>query len=85
MQDYGNYNKKMIYKNRQQGIVTQKDYSKTILLTPQGFKDNSHLLQVVTIPPKTKQHLHFHKTHTQVYYILEREAVIIFNNEEILA
>ena len=86
MQDFGNCNKRMIYKDKQQGIVvTQKDYSKTILLTPQDFKDTGHLLQVVTIPPHTKQRLHFHKIQTEVYYILEGEAGIICNEKEILA
>lgn len=86
MQDSGNYNKKMIYKNKQQGIVvTQKDYSKTVLLTPRDFKDGGHLLQVVTIPRHTKQRLHFHKIQTEVYYILEGKAGIICNGKEILA
>jgi len=76
----------MIYKSAKQGQnIQQKDYSKDILLSLDDFKDKKHLLQVVTIPPRTKQRLHFHKTQTEVYYVLEGEAIISINGEEVVA
>jgi len=67
------------------GIIKKKDYSKRIIFTREDFEEEGHLLQVVTIPPKTKQRSHFHKVQTEVFYILEGEALIYINDKEYLA
>lgn len=56
--------------------VQEKDYSKTIIFSTDDFDEEGHLLQVVAVPPRTKQRLHLHREQTEVFYILEGEAVI---------
>lgn len=62
-------------------VITSKDYSKEILFTASDLPGKGHLLQIVTIPPNTKQRLHFHDYQTEVFYILEGECSIYFNEE----
>jgi quercetin dioxygenase-like cupin family protein len=56
--------------------VQEMDYSKTIICSGDDFQQPGHLLQVVTIPPRTRQQLHLHRQQTEVFYILEGEASI---------
>jgi len=67
------------------GTIHAKDYSKRVIFIPEDFQKEGHLLQVVTIPPKTKQRPHFHRKQTEVFYILKGEAYIYINNKEYLA
>ena len=60
--------------------IIKKDYRKKILFSLTDFQDDGHLLQIVTIPPQTKQRLHSHNKQTEVFYILEGEAAITINN-----
>lgn len=66
-------------------VVKSEDYSKEIIFKEVDLPDKGHLLQVVTIPPHTKQRVHFHDLQTEIFYILEGECHICFNNEEFLA
>jgi len=76
----------MKYKSHDTGeAVHKKDYSKRVIFSPEDFQEKGHLLQVVTIPPKTKQRSHFHHKQTEVFYILEGEAYIYINGKEFLA
>ena len=76
----------MKYKPKGEGkIVQKKDYSKRIIFSTKDFKEKGHFLQVVTIPAKTKQRLHFHKKQTEVYYVLEGEALLDMKEKEFLA
>lgn len=72
-------------KNDQAKVINYTDYSKLIYFSSSDFVDEHHVLQVVTIPPHTRQRLHYHTTQTEVSYILQGEALFIFNKEEILA
>jgi quercetin dioxygenase-like cupin family protein len=65
--------------------VQEPDYSKTIIFSGEDFRESGHLLQVVTIPPKTRQRLHLHEQQTEVFYILEGEALIRLAGEGFLA
>jgi mannose-6-phosphate isomerase-like protein (cupin superfamily) len=76
----------MKYKPADSGeIVQEKDYSKTIIFSGDDFAEEGHLLQVVTVPPQTKQRLHLHEQQTEVFYVLEGQAVIEIGGEEFLA
>lgn len=66
-------------------LVNRQDYSKLIQFKREDFAQPGHLLQVVTIPPKTKQRIHYHAKQTEVFYILGGEAEMTFNGELIFA
>ena len=66
-------------------LIKREDYSKEIIFNQTDLPGQGHLLQVVTIPPQTKQRLHFHDQQTEVFYILEGECLIYLNDEEFLA
>jgi mannose-6-phosphate isomerase-like protein (cupin superfamily) len=63
-------------------IVEERDYSKTIIFSSDDFGEPGHLLQVVTVPPQTRQRLHLHRQQTEVFYVLEGEATILIAGEE---
>ena len=65
--------------------VVKEDYRKRIIFPPADFDEEGHLLQVVTIPPNTRQRIHFHYKQTEVFYILEGETLITINGVEYLA
>lgn len=65
-------------------LIQKQDYQKQIIFSLQDFAEKGHLLQIVTIPPQTKQRLHFHNKQTEVYYVLEGEAYLLVNDKEIL-
>jgi quercetin dioxygenase-like cupin family protein len=66
-------------------IIREEDYSKRIIFSIEDFEEEGHLLQVVTIPPRTKQRLHSHRQQTEVFYILEGEGLIHISGEDFLA
>jgi mannose-6-phosphate isomerase-like protein (cupin superfamily) len=66
-------------------VVEEEDYSKTIIFSGDDFAEEGHLLQVVTVPPRTKQRLHLHKQQTEVFYVLEGQALIEIGGQEFLA
>jgi len=66
-------------------LQVRKDYAKSVLLSFEDFKEKGHMLQIVTIPPHTRQRLHFHKKQTEVYLILEGECIVNVDGKEILA
>lgn len=59
--------------------VVKQDYRKKIIFSLDDFDEKGHLLQVVTIPPHTRQRVHVHEKQTEVFYILEGEATITVN------
>jgi mannose-6-phosphate isomerase-like protein (cupin superfamily) len=63
-------------------VVEEPDYSKTIIFSSDDFDEPGHLLQVVTVPPHTRQRLHLHRQQTEVFYVLEGEATIEIAGEE---
>jgi len=65
--------------------VEEPDYSKTIIFSSDDFPEPGHLLQVVTIPPRTRQRLHLHEQQTEVFYILEGQALISLAGQDIVA
>ena len=65
--------------------IVQKDYRKKIIFSPNDFDEPGHLLQVVTIPPNTRQRKHSHGKQTEVFYILEGEATLTINEVDYLA
>jgi quercetin dioxygenase-like cupin family protein len=65
--------------------VREEDYSKEIIFSTEDFEEEGHLLQVVTVPPRTKQRLHLHREQTEVFYILEGEAVIQIRGQDYVA
>ena len=60
--------------------VLQKDYGKKVIFSLEDFAEPGHLLQIVTIPADTRQRAHYHDRQTEVFYILEGEATITFND-----
>lgn len=62
--------------------IIKPDYSKKILFNPVDFVQPGYLLQVVTIPPKTKQRIHFHHKQTEVFYVLFGTAQLTINDAE---
>ncbi len=65
--------------------IDRADYSKRIVFSSEDFAEGGHLLQVVTIPARTKQRLHTHREQTEVFYILEGEALMYIDGKEFLA
>jgi quercetin dioxygenase-like cupin family protein len=65
--------------------VEAVDYSKTIIFSGDDFEQPGHLLQVVTIPPRTRQRLHLHEQQTEVFYVLEGAALIGLAGQDIMA
>jgi quercetin dioxygenase-like cupin family protein len=65
--------------------IVKKDYRKKIIFSLEDFDEKGHLLQVVTIPPQTRQRMHFHEEQTEVFYILEGEAAITINGVDYIA
>ena len=63
-------------------VVDEKDYSKTIIFSGDDFAEEGHVLQVVTVPPATRQRLHLHRQQTEVFYVLEGHALIEIAGEE---
>lgn len=73
----------MKYKSASEGEeIVKKDYRKKIIFSLNDFQIKGHLLQVVTIPPQTKQRLHSHNKQTEVYYIFEGETTININGKD---
>jgi quercetin dioxygenase-like cupin family protein len=66
-------------------VIQEEDYSKRILFSPEDFQDHGYRLQVVTVPPQTRQRLHLHRQQTEVFYVLEGQARIDIDGEEYLA
>lgn len=66
-------------------FVEEEDYSKTIIFSGDDFAEEGHLLQVVTVPPRTKQRPHLHEQQTEVFFVLEGQAVIEIGGEKFLA
>jgi quercetin dioxygenase-like cupin family protein len=65
--------------------IVKKDYKKQIILKSNDFIQDGHLLQIVIIPPNTKQRVHSHDIQTEVFYILEGECTITINGTNYLA
>ncbi|HEX6036139.1 MAG TPA: cupin domain-containing protein [Anaerolineales bacterium] len=65
--------------------IVKPDYRKKIIFSLNDFEEKGHLLQVVTIPPETRQRLHSHEKQTEVFYILEGEATLTINNVDYVA
>ncbi len=63
-------------------IVQEQDYSKIIIFSGEDFEAPGHLLQVVTVPPRTRQRLHLHREQTEVFYVLEGRALIEIGGEQ---
>ena len=80
------YYESMQYRNHADGDAVQKqDYTKKVIFSLNDFQEKGHLLQVVTIPPQTKQRLHKHALQTEVFFILEGETSIFVNGKEFVA
>lgn len=65
-------------------LIKKEDYLKEIIFDQTDLPGEGHLLQVVTIPPKTKQRQHYHDTQTEVFYILKGECSIFINGQEFI-
>ncbi len=63
-------------------VVEEQDYSKIIIFSSDDFEVPGHVLQVVTVPPHTRQRLHLHRQQTEIFYVLEGQAVIRIGGEE---
>ena len=77
----------MKHKINQEGKdwIKKKDYEKKIIFSPGDFREPGHQLQIISIPPHTKQRFHSHAIQTEVYYILEGECLISIEKKEFLA
>lgn len=71
----------MKYRSSTEGReIVKQDYRKKIIFSLGDFDEKGHLLQVVTIPANTRQRVHSHARQTEVFYILEGEAIITVND-----
>lgn len=59
--------------------IIKKDYRKKIIFSLDDFDEKGHLLQLVTIPPDTRQRRHSHDKQTEVFFILEGQAILTIN------
>ena len=76
----------MKYKPSTEGQeIIKRDYRKKIIFSLHDFDEKGHLLQVVTIPPETRQRPHSHEKQTEVFYILEGEATLTINDVDYAA
>jgi quercetin dioxygenase-like cupin family protein len=76
----------MKYRPSTEGQEIEKpDYRKKIIFSLDDFDEKGHQLQVVTIPPETRQRLHSHEKQTEVFYILEGEATLTLNDVDYAA
>jgi mannose-6-phosphate isomerase-like protein (cupin superfamily) len=66
-------------------VVEEQDYSKMIIFSSDDLQVPGHLLQVVTVPPHTKQRLHLHRQQTEVFYVLEGQAKMKIGGKEFAA
>lgn len=66
-------------------VVEREDYSKRVLFDAGELPGEGHVVQVVTIPPQTKQRAHYHKKQTEVFFILEGECLIVIDDKEFTA
>lgn len=62
--------------------VQKKDYSKRVIFGLEDFDEKGHLMQIVTIPPSTRQRKHVHAIQTEVSYLLEGETSFFVNDQE---
>lgn len=60
-------------------ITLREDYSKEIIFGTDELPPGGHLLQIVTIPPQTKQRIHFHDQQTEVFLVLSGTCDIVIN------
>ena len=73
----------MMYRATGSGeMVEEPDYSKIVIFSSDDFEVPGHVLQVVTVPPHTRQRLHLHRQQTEIFYVLEGQAVIRIGGEE---
>lgn len=72
-------------KNSEGQVAVKQDYSKRVIFSLGDFTEKGHLLQVVTIPPKTKQRIHHHFQQTEVFFILKGNATLNINGEDYMA
>lgn len=76
----------MKYKSHTGGeVIQKKDYSKKIIFRLADFRVKGHLLQTVTVPPRTKQRLHKHFQQYEVYYVLQGICTIVINGKDYVA
>ncbi|OGK62964.1 hypothetical protein A2334_01885 [Candidatus Roizmanbacteria bacterium RIFOXYB2_FULL_38_10] len=72
-------------KSSESNLIIKKDYSKQVIFSLKDFREKGHLMQVVTIPPHTRQRLHAHHVQTEVYYVLEGETLVSIDGKEHVA
>lgn len=65
--------------------MKKEDYLKEVIFDQIDMPGKGHLLQVVTISPKTKQRQHYHDKQTEVFYILNGRCSIFINDQEFIA
>ena len=76
----------MKYRSSTEGQeIVKEDYRKKIIFSLKDFDEKGHLLQLVTIPPHTRQRMHSHQEQTEVFYILEGQAILTINGVDYLA
>ena len=63
-------------------LIVKQDYSKEIIFGLDDLPSGGHLLQIVTIPPHTKQRIHSHQTQTEVFYMLSGTCLITVNGQD---
>ncbi len=56
-------------------------YKKKVIVKPDDV-DADIMVQVVSIKPKSEVKGHYHKRHTEIFYILNGKGKIIINDEE---
>ncbi len=56
-------------------------YKKKIIVKPEDLGDNI-AVQIVSIKPKCEVKGHYHKRHSEIFYILSGKGKIIINDEE---
>ncbi len=71
-----------LHNERNVDWVDRGSYKKKVIVKPEHLGDGNILVQIVSIKPKSKVDGHYHKRHTEIFYILEGRGKITINDEE---
>ena len=65
--------------------LEREGYSKRILIREDELKSRGNLVQIVKSDPHTEIKPHYHKETTEIYHILEGNAILFIGDERIRA
>lgn len=73
--------KALAKEEKKEWLIKEQGYRKKILLDEKGIGVNGAVFQIVEFPVGVKIKPHFHKKQTEVFYVLEGEAMLCIGGE----